>query len=79
MTLFNDHFLMKKKSVEIHYSLKNEIFKKVFHSKRGLWRRTCCCRCVYELPTEDVEEYTRFLTMPPYLFDELLQLIETHI
>ena len=28
MTLFDDHFLMKKKCVRIHYSLKNEILKK---------------------------------------------------
>ena len=27
----------------------------------------------------DVEEYTKFLRMPPYLFDELLQHIETDI
>ena len=32
----------------MHYSLKNIILKKVFHSKHGLWRRTCCCcRCLY--------------------------------
>ena len=34
---------------------------------------------MYELRTKDVEEYKRLLRMPPYLFDELLQLIETDI
>ena len=34
--------------MQTHYSLKNEVLKKVFHSKHGPWRRTCCyCRCVY--------------------------------
>ena len=33
---------------------------------------------IYELKT-DVEEYTRFLRMPPYFFDELLELTETDI
>ena len=34
--------------MQIHYSLKTEILIKVFHSKHGLWRRTCCyCRCLY--------------------------------
>ena len=34
---------------------------------------------MYKLRTEDVEEYARFLRIPPYLFDELLELIETDI
>ena len=39
---------MNKIYVQIHYSLKNTFFKKDFHSKHGLWRRTCyCCRCLY--------------------------------
>ena len=33
---------------------------------------------IYELKT-DVEEYTRLLRMPPYFFDELLELTETDI
>ena len=34
--------------MQIHYSLKNEILIKVFYSKYGLWRRTCCCcRCLH--------------------------------
>ena len=34
---------------------------------------------MYVLRTEDVEEYTRFLRVPPYFFDELMQLIDTDI
>ena len=108
MTFFNDHFLIKKNkiSVQIRYWLKNDILKKVFHSKHEPWRRACCCfRCLYirkeekkkkekkrstwikpwltridalgfynmlmyKLRTEDADEYTRFLRIPPYLFKE---------
>ena len=31
---------------------------------------------MHELRSEEIEEYTRLLRMPPNLFDELLQLIE---
>ena len=34
---------------------------------------------MYELRTEDVEEYTRFLRIFLYLLDELLQLMESDI
>ena len=34
---------------------------------------------MYELRTEDVEEYIKFLRMPPSLFDELLELMEPDI
>ena len=65
------------------YILKKEKIRK----KRSTWVKPWLTRrdaqgyntLMYELRTKDVEEYKRLLRMPPYLFDELLQLIETDI
>ena len=74
MAYFNDPFLMtkkkqqknkkKKRCMQTHYSLKKWSLKKVFHSKHGPWRRTCCyCRCVYirKEETKKKTENTQYL------------------
>lgn len=73
-------------AVTILFNRKKKKAKK--RKKREAWVKPWLCRrnklgfyntLLSELRNEEVTEYTKFLRMPPCLFDELLELIKLDI